>query len=280
MNLKKSSLLYFLTKNGLTNFKINPVSVKTSWGNIINAHIANIEFISSLGNATKIVFQSSNDMYIKHGAFNYVKNNKNAFFVRPIYPGTSWETGKDALNDDKLNKFVNKNQILLVGSQIEGSFYEPEVLYKIIKIVKKEKLVSESYIYPREEVIFPTIALGLGLKPEALPYIFSEIHEFDKIFTFINRITSFITFGKRNFFYNALQKFHIFLLLKRTAISISQINRILKKDINWLVSRSSITENKSIITIYNINHIYGVKRVPRYQHSKIRRYIESLNTNE
>ena len=138
-----------LSKENVNNVLVNPKQVETSWGGILNAHLENIRYILTLGDAEKVIFHSSNDMLVKKGIFDYVKNRKNIFNLRPIIEDSFWWVGRRALRDPPMMNFFDNH---LLGSQIEGSMYEISLLEELIKEVDKNpNLLKSNRPYPKEE---------------------------------------------------------------------------------------------------------------------------------
>jgi len=271
---KIPDLLNRLEIDGFTNAIINPVQVETEWGSIIKAHIENIKYIETFNNADKIIFHSSNDMLINYGLEDYLKLVKNGFHAREILVNSSWLTGVKASQDSNFIELLGNNG-KIYGSQVEGSFYEANLLFKIIRWISLNEIDFSIRNYAFEEVLFPTIAVFMNVTPNGLPYIFSEVQMIDRFSWKIKELLNIIIPN------SSLQKSFMRLisaLIRRCnlyKINIHFIILILNKKLN----SSLLHQNDSgyIYKLYDPNNIYGVKRVDRNIDSFIRIYINNLN---
>lgn len=265
-----------LIEANLKNTIINPEQVETKWGSIIQAHIENIRYIISLGNAEKIIFHSSNDMLIQEGVFEYVKNKKNIFHQRYIKPHTLWWVGRRSLKDNFVSNYFNHN---FMASQIEGSMYEIEFLKKCLEeLDKNPEFFNSKLFYPREEIFFSSFALKFGILPDGLPYVFSEIHRFDReFFRYLTKYPSL--FNQYSFLGKMLKKLlEKFLLWSFDyKLSINDINYIKRKDF-YMEQYSFFSDGKGLNwCVFEINTLFGVKRVGRFINDPIRVFIQRIN---
>lgn len=262
----------------INNIIVNPNQADTSWGNVIAGHIANIEYIKKINGKGIIVFHASNDMLLSHEVKKYVTITKSAYNQRLVLPGSYWWPANMVLQDKVFTDFVNSfNSGAIFASQIEGSFYETEVLFEIIALIKKYNLLNSKYHYTKEEIFFSTLACCIGYQSNGLPYIFSEVHDFDRIlwkkFTQIdnNKLLN-------NFIKNKLKKYLNNRLFKKGDYKINQntIRFVLNKDPIFLDQRKYLNDGNNIWQVYNKNHLYGVKRVARDMSDPIRIMISNL----
>ena len=169
-----------LKKANISNALVNPKQVETKWGSIIQAHIANIRYIIQRGDAEKVIFHSSNDMLIMDGLSEYLQDKKNIFHLRKCTSDSLWWVSRKAVKDSALSTFFNGK---LYASQIEGSMYDISLLKSLVHSINNKDLVLNSELfYPLEEVIFSSFACKENIKPEGLPYVYSEVHKFDRFF--------------------------------------------------------------------------------------------------
>ena len=53
---------------------------------------------------------------------------------------------------------------MIIGSQIEGSMYKIDLLMRIIELCEKHDLLESQLHYPREEIVFSSLANALSIK--------------------------------------------------------------------------------------------------------------------
>lgn len=264
-----------LKKANISNALVNPTQVETKWGSIIQAHLANIHYIIQQGDAEKIIFHSSNDMLIMDGLSEYLKDKKNIFHLRKCTSDSLWWVSRKAVKDSALSTFFNGK---LYASQIEGSMYDISLLKSLVHSINNKDLVLNSELfYPLEEVIFSSFACKENIKPEGIPYVYSEVHKFDRFF--FHYIKKYYFFPKVNLFLDKTLKkilegfLKIFLSYK---ININTINLILTRD-NELSEQEYLDDGKYLSwKIYDINSIYAVKRVNRNMNDSVRLFINKL----
>lgn len=279
-NFDKEKLEAEIKKEKLgDNIIVNPKSVETGWGSIINAHLTNIELAHQIADAptsAKFVFHSSNDLIVKQGVADFIKSNKNAFHIRRYdYPGYWW-VANVAQRDSCLREMLihTSGTARIYGSQIEGSFYNLENLLEISNVIKRFYSFSHGELfYPREEIFFPSVALALKMEPTASPYVFSEVHRFDRMLWNI---------------YTNIEKLH---LISNENVRQRINETLLKLKFLWNIKRKDIVNirsNKEVgFEIYDANYlwvpypksenIYAVKRVPRKINDSLRNYIRQLD---
>lgn len=262
----------------IKNVIINNNQTDTSWGNVIAGHIANIEYIKNMKKRGIIVFHASNDMLISNKVENYVSTTKSAYNLRLVLPGSYWWPAHMVLQDKIFTNFVNSfNSGAIFASQIEGSFYETDVLFEIITLINKHNLLDTNYHYTKEEIFFSTLAHCIGYQPNGLPYIFSEVHDFDRIlwskFTKIDNNKFLNPFIK-----NKLKKILNNKLFKKGdyKINIKTVLSLLNKDTDFLQKKEYLNDGNYIWQIYDKNHLYGVKRINRNICDPVRKFISNL----
>lgn len=273
----KEELEKKLTASGLhEHVIINPNSVKTAWGSIINAHISNIDYLSSIGivDSDKVIFHSSNDMLVKHGLDEYLADKSYLFHTRYVdRPGYWWPTSVAIERDTGFHKALARiGSGRIVASQIEGSMYEFGLLKEICAVLKRYSVVENSNcFYPREEFYFSSIAYALGARPCSSPYIYSEVHIFDAI---LWKVFAAIDSGPLPS--KARIKHYVNLIMfksrfyKITPQKVSQV-------ITGTIPDLEFTDGGNIWTPYkDKNGVFGVKRVEREINDSLRKYI----TNE
>lgn len=272
-NFSLDELRDALYLNKLNNVILNPTQVETQWGAIIQAHLENIRYAITLGNAEKIIFHSSNDMLVKSGVYNYVKDKFNIFHQRKCTLDSLWWVSKRALKDSNITRYFDD---CIIASQIEGSMYEIALLQELIAEIDSENLQLESSIfYPREEIIFSSFAKQKNILPDGLPYLFSEIHQFDR--KFFSILTKYNFIFKAPFYLGKLMVQLIQKLLLKTygfQINKSIIQAIRQDDEKYLKPYTNLNDNKHLIwDCYKTRNLFAVKRVNREINDPIRQYI-------
>lgn len=266
---------------------INPEHLKTTWSDILKAHISNFHFIQSKIDFDYFILHASNDMYIKYGFQKYVQQFDAGFHVRKVTKNNShWWVGNKALQDTSLRKMMGYcNQEVIIGSQVESSFYKKELLIRIIEIIEKFYSPSKiQTIYPREEIYFSTIASAL-VESNAIGGIttFSEVHRFDRLLWKIRDFTRklYDSLGGRwifsEDFYYKIERFYGDKLFKSRFYKTTPriIRRLLKEDIAYINRNSYLDDGSGKFRLYNIN-IFSVKRINRTMDDTVRRYITNL----
>ena len=263
-----------LKKANISHALVNPTQVETKWGSIIQAHLANIRYIIKQGDAEKVIFHSSNDMLIMDGLSEYLKDKKNIFHLRKCTSDSLWWVSKRAVKDFSVSIFFNHK---LYASQIEGSMYDISLLKNLANDLDKQDLILDSELfYPREEIIFSSFAYKEDIKPDGLPYIYSEIHNFDRCFFRYIELFKFI--AKRNCFFGKL--FRRLLSDTLTVLNKDHINIPLIKSIldRKYPSEKEIMLNDSLSLkwiVYDNHSLFGVKRVKRDLSDPVRKFISS-----
>lgn len=269
----------FMREQGIKNVLINPIQVETQWGGIIRAHLQNIVFILEQGDASKVCFHSSNDMLIKSGVSDFLKDKDYVYHQREIRKPSYWWVGNVAFDDYRLTDWLAiHGGGKLIASQIEGSVYHIDFLKEFSdELLKYHPVLDSVLFYPREELLLSSFAIAKGLRSQGLPYILSEVHRFDKVL--------WTYFDKYDFLFN--DRYLIGRKLKKQLndrlfqsgfykISKKDINAIINIDLKYLSKNSSMNDGGNIWQVYNPETLFGVKRVERNLQDPIRQYISGL----
>lgn len=144
---------------------INPQSVRTGFFDIIQAHISNFKYASSVCEFEYFALLASNELFIKNGLIDYVKNYDSGVNDGIIPVTSKTRTGKSAHKDQVLHRILDDmNSKDIYWSQIEGSFYKSEIFNQMCKEIEKffdYRTIGPNDLYAREEVYFPTVFWGL-----------------------------------------------------------------------------------------------------------------------
>lgn len=266
----------FLKLNKVDNYIINPVQLNATWGGIIEVHLSNIELILQLGDAQKVIFHSSNDMLIREGLSLYLKDKNFLFHQREVFPNSHWWPANVAIADMAFTDWLSAYGGAIIASQIEGSMYGIEFLREFNDQYQwRYKRSFSSLRYPREELFFSSLAQAFGIIADGLPYVFSEVHRFDrKLWGYYETMPLLLND-------NPLSK-----KLKRQLIdklfdygdykiSIKDIEAIRSQDESHFKSIEYLSDGNNRWRVHVIDNLFAVKRVPRVMTDKIRQYISS-----
>ncbi len=265
----------FLKLCKLNNYIVNPVQVGTGWGNIICAHLENIAFASCLDDAKKMVFHSSGDMLVRDRLADFLHDREYLFHCREIFPDSYWWPANEALKDLPFTDWLAVlGGVPVIASQLEGSMYPMDFLREFVERLKYGAALTSSANYPREEFFFSSFARSLNIVPDDLPYVFSEVHRFDRrlwsyyaTYPFLLRDDSYLTKRFRKGLVNKL------LNARDYGISFSDIEAIRKQDVKYFEDSQYMSDGANLWHVHNVNNLFGVKRVPRVMTNKIRQYL-------
>lgn len=130
-----------LASAGCTNAVINGRRLRTDWGDILPAHLANLGWIRRHApHCTRICLHSSNDMLVRPGLGHHLARAGNFLQRRPIRPGSRWRFAGAALADPALQALCRRLGTAsaaapVIGSQVEGASYEAGLLYEVADIL-------------------------------------------------------------------------------------------------------------------------------------------------
>ena len=135
---------------------VNPNPVEVCIDNIIQGHISNYKCVKAQ-DFDYFYLIASNEIFVQAGAEQFVE--KYDFGCEKIHD-KNWFYYKRMLNDITLKKLYGESfEEFLYRSQVEGSFYSKEIFnYLVCKIEEVFDYKNQSSVYPREELLFSTIA--------------------------------------------------------------------------------------------------------------------------
>lgn len=264
------------------NVYINPLHFPAGWGNIAHIHISNFRYACQVcEDFTYFMMHASNELYVRKGVEAYMSRYEAGIQRRLLlYSKSMWGPCGFAFRDEKLKAIMKRCQAdILVGSQVEGSFYRKEIFEKITAYIGSD-VFWEGESYTREEIYFPTIAYCL-LKEEALgyPVTFSEVHRYDEGLWRLERLlysVSRLPVLKRFLSGSGYETLHQRAVRRYQE---SGIYKIRKKDIKRIRKyHRAVSERKRMRDYPGVFQLYGkesfaVKRVPRQMDAPIREYI-------
>jgi hypothetical protein len=285
-----------LAAAGCTNAVINGQRLRTDWGDILPAHLANLGWIRRHApHCTRICLHSSNDMLVRRGLGHHLARAGNFLQQRPIRPGSRWRFARAALADPTLQALCRRLGASgvaapVLGSQVEGSSYDAQLLYETADILAGAVREAAPIAYPREEVWLSTVAHARGARMGAAylggaPYVFSEVHRFDRSFWRVLRMVDPII-GRPGEARYLPRRALEFLMIR------SGFHRIDRRLVDliagdaadalaryeWLSDdpgRSSSSSSRW--RVFDRHGLYGVKRVPRRLEHPLRRHIQQLS---
>jgi hypothetical protein len=269
-----------LGEAGCTNARINPQRLATGWGNILLAHLANIAWIRAhLPQCGRICLHSSNDMLVRAGLARHLACGASFLHHRPIRGDSRWRFATPALADPALAAVCRRlGGAPLVGSQVEGSSYEAEVLYDAADVIKHAARQAARVPYPREEVWLSTAAHARGARVSGTPYVFSEVHRFDRVFWKVLRVVDPLI-GRRGDPRWLPRRGLEFLMIRSGFHRIGRklVDAIAADLADQLAPYEWLSDGDNSWRVFDRHGLYGVKRVPRRPDSPLRRYIDQLS---
>jgi hypothetical protein len=269
-----------LARGDCANACINPQRLATGWGNILLAHLANVAWIRRhVPQCARICLHSSNDMLVRPGLARHLERGASLLHHRPIRPGSRWRFAAPALADPALAAVCRRlGGAPLVGSQVEGSCYEAGLLYEVADIVKHAARQAAQRPYPREEVWLSTVAHARGARVSGAPYVFSEVHRFDRVFWQVLKVVD--PFIGRRADPRWLPRRALEFLMIRSGfhrIGRRMVDRIAADLADELAPYEWLSDGDSSWRVFDRHGLYGVKRVPRRPDAPLRRYIDRLS---
>jgi hypothetical protein len=261
---------------------INPHRASTGWGNILAAHLANIAWIRAQGDASRICLHASNDMLVRPGLAAWLSRGGNFLNQRQVVPGSYWRFAKPALADPALQLLCQQlGNAPVVASQVEGASFEAPVLFELAALLAPALASAAPARYPREEVWLSTAAHALLAPPAGRaggrPYVFSEIHRFDRVFWQVLRRLDPLLGGPgdpRHPVRRAIE----YAMIKSGFHRIDRrwVDRIAHNATRELAPYEFLSDGNYRWQVFDCHGLFGVKRVPRRTGSRLRAYIDSM----
>ena len=169
---RHEELVAALAVNRCTRSMVNPVSVATRWGQIVEAHFANIDALASYCDAdSTISFHSSNDLLLAElppmGTPGFALYEQREVSARSI-----WSSGRTYIQTPGFAALLaGLGCRFAVGSQIEGSSFPYGLLTDMLVRLRKNPDFSENLPPIAEEMLFATFAANHLGPPIGHPYI-------------------------------------------------------------------------------------------------------------
>jgi hypothetical protein len=268
-----------LSQAGCTNARINPQRLATGWGNILLAHLANIAWIRRQApHCARICLHSSNDMLVRPGLARHLERGASFLHHRPIRGDSRWRFATPALADPALAAVCRRlGGAPVIGSQVEGSSYEAGLLYEAADLVKHAARQAARVPYPREEVWLSTVAHAIGARVSGTPYVFSEVHRFDRVFWKVLRIVDPLI-GRRSDPRWLPRRALEFVMIRSGFHRIDRrlVDAIATDLADQLAPYEWLSDGDNSWRVFDRHGLYGVKRVPRRPDAPLRLYIDEL----
>ena len=268
-----------LAAAGCTNAAINPQRLPTGWGDILPAHLANVAWIRRHApRCTRICLHASNDMLVRPGLAHHLGHGRNLLHRRPIGPGSRWRFAAAALADPALQSLCRRlGGAPLLGSQLEGSSYEAALLFELADAIGPALAQAAPMPYPREEVWLSTLAHARGAAVGGTPYVFSEIHRFDRVFWKVLDVVDPLL-GRRGDAHHLPRRALEFLMIRSGFHRISRrwVDRVARDAADRLAPYEWLSDGHGPWRVFDRHGLYGVKRIPRRPGAPLRRYIGRL----
>ena len=259
----------------IKNVYINPENLETGWGNYY--------YIKGMVEFDYFILHASNDMYLKTGIEDYIKNYEAGFCRRILLQKhTMWWPAQEAWDDKQLRNIMDKiGQTRIIATQVEGSFYKSNIADIVMNCIKENYKIDKELIYPREEIYFSTIAsCFVDLGEVGYPTTYSEVHIFDRVLWKIRCVTRKLYYSifrhllKENNYYKfeswyniKLFKSNFYKIRKKTIINIKNSNT------KFIEKNSILNDYPGYFTLYDSHNIFSVKRIARDYKDEIRTYI-------
>lgn len=150
------------------NVYVNPETVRTGMYDIIQAHVSNFRYIESQIDFEYFALTASNELFIKEGLFNHIKNYDAGVSFIDIDSEKKWIIAGLAKQDKVLIDYLSsKGWNKIMGSHVEGSFYRKELMSEIVEHIESFfDYKIKGVFYPRDEVFFPTFLWNIAQEKE------------------------------------------------------------------------------------------------------------------
>lgn len=264
------------------NAVVNPRRASTSWGNILAAHLVNIDWMRAQGDASRICLHASNDMLVRSGLAAWLSRGGNFLNKRQVLPGSYWRFSKPALADPVLQSLCRRlGNAPVVASQVEGASFEASLLFDVAALLGPALAGAAPARYPREEVWLSTAAhalfAGSGARSCGRPYVFSEIHRFDRVFWQVLRRLDPLLGGPGDP-RHPVRRVIEYAMIKSGFHRIDRrwVDRVAQDAAQELAPYEFLSDGNHRWQVFERHGLFGVKRVPRRAGSRLRAYIDSL----
>lgn len=148
------------------NVFVNPTSLDTQWAEIIQTHVSNFKYISTVTDFNYFILSASNELFVRRMPDDFTKNYDVGNDDKVFLELTNWawyEHFKADIYLLRILEYFNATLNDVRKSQIEGSFYRREIFADIVRVIDHfynfDRISKERRIIcPREEIYYSTIA--------------------------------------------------------------------------------------------------------------------------
>lgn len=168
-----AELVRALAEADCTRSLVNPVSVRTQWGQIIEAHFANLEALAPLcAPYTTVSFHASNDMLLAElppmGGMGLA-----LYEEREVSANAVWRQAREwfRTGDEVQRLMAALDCPRAIGSQIEGASYPFAMLAELAARFRADPALLGRLPRVAEELVFPLWAANHLHAPGGPPYV-------------------------------------------------------------------------------------------------------------
>ena len=113
------------------------------------------------------------------------------------------------------------------------------------------------------------------------PYVFSELHRFDRVFWKVLQHVNPVI-GQQSAASDFIRRSIEYLMIKSGFHRIDRgwVDSVAKGDLKRLLPFQTLSDGNNIWTVFERHGLFGVKRVPRKKNSHLRAYIDALAADD
>ena len=254
------------------NVLFNPNRIHTQWGDLLGPKLLNIKHaLKELPDLDHVTFSSSNDMFVRHGVSDYIKQYPAGYdHLAVVHPQSNDKIVNACFADPSFKNLIYHLGINhAVYSQIEGSFYNREIASEMVMLIEKHFDISTCGApYYREEFIFSTVAhqlMNSSRQEVASPYTLKGLFAYE---------------WARNFGYRQkwmmLPSKVLATVLHNTKYPSFWRLDLLKESIRHEFSNLAFYANAKNCRKFSPPSIFAVKQVRRDLDDPVRQYLKGL----
>ena len=143
----------------MDNVIVNPNRLRTGFEDIIQCHMSNFRFAADIIDFEYIVFASSNELYIRTGLWDDIRNYEYGPKTDIVLSkDTQWIQGIHVFEDNEfLDTLRDRNISTIYCGQFEGSFMKREMMLRMCDDIESFYDYRKMTVkYAREEIFFHT----------------------------------------------------------------------------------------------------------------------------
>lgn len=168
----REALIEALKQAGCVRSMVNPISVRSVWGALTEAHLANVRALRAHCDANTIVsFHASNDMLLR-SLPDFAPGTAPLFDELAVTPESTWFTGRQFGQSAAFAALLDRMGCRSgCGSQIEGASYPYGMLSDLAATLEGESKLLAALPSASEEIVFSTWARCRVGPPGGVPYV-------------------------------------------------------------------------------------------------------------